>query len=185
MAGFNFGFCWFGGSQVLFWSSWFEGQSVCWFFVRVAVMCCPVFTLIIMLLFPQLLGVAVFSFMCHHSIPSIVVPLKDKSKVLRVTAVDYLLVLAFSLITALSASLNKPASEICALYTLNFREYPVMALSKFLTLYPVFTLSSNFPLICITLRNNLLSVFPVKVGWIAVIEAVKANCPGGWGYSHI
>jgi hypothetical protein len=42
-----------------------------------------------------------------------------------------------------------------SLYTLNFQHFDVSPLADFLTLYPVFTLSSNFPLIAITLRNNL------------------------------
>ena len=104
-----------------------------------------------------------FTFMCHHSIPSIVVPLADKRKALRIFFVDYIIVLLCNISIVLMAVLNKPASEIIGLYTLNFSNHPVEALAKFLSLYPVFTLSSNFPLICITLRNNLMTVFPTKV----------------------
>lgn len=110
----------------------------------------------------QLLGMAVFAFMCHHSVPSIILPLADKRKTLQVVLVDYVIVLLYCGIIVFSAVLNKPASAILPLYTLNFSDHSVTVLAKFLSLYPVFTLSSNFPLICITLRNNLMALFPVS-----------------------
>ena len=110
----------------------------------------------------QLLGMAVFAFMCHHSVPSIILPLADKRKTLQVVLVDYVIVLFYCGIIVFSAVLNKPASAILPLYTLNFSDHSVTVLAKFLSLYPVFTLSSNFPLICITLRNNLMALFPVS-----------------------
>ena len=105
---------------------------------------------------------AVFAFMCHHSLPSIILPLADKRKTLRVILVDYVIVLLYCSTMVFSAVLNKPASAISQLYTLNFSEHPVAVLAKFLSLYPVFTLSSNFPLICITLRNNLIALLPIS-----------------------
>lgn len=110
----------------------------------------------------ELLGMAVFAFMCHHSVPSIILPLADKRKTLQVVLVDYVIVLLYCGIIVFSAVLNKPASAILPLYTLNFSDHSVTVLAKFLSLYPVFTLSSNFPLICITLRNNLMALFPVS-----------------------
>lgn len=112
---------------------------------------------------------AVFAFMCHHSLPSIILPLADKRKTLQVVLVDYVIVLLYCSTIVFSAVLNKPASAISQLYTLNFSDHSVAVLAKFLTLYPVFTLSSNFPLICITLRNNLLALFPIsKVNWVSI-----------------
>lgn len=110
----------------------------------------------------ELLGMAVFAFMCHHSVPSIILPLADKRKTLQVVLVDYVIVLLYCGIIVFSAVVNKPASAILPLYTLNFSDYSVTVLAKFLSLYPVFTLSSNFPLICITLRNNLMALFPIS-----------------------
>jgi len=110
----------------------------------------------------ELLGMAVFAFMCHHSIPSVILPLRDKRKTLQVVLVDYVIVLLYNSIIVFSAVLNKPASAISQLYTLNFSQHSVTILAKFLSLYPVFTLSSSFPLICITLRNNLMALFPIS-----------------------
>ncbi|XP_078367593.1 transmembrane protein 104 homolog isoform X2 [Oculina patagonica] len=110
----------------------------------------------------ELIGMAVFAFMCHHSLPSIILPLADKRRTLRVILVDYIIVLLYCSTIVFSAVLNKPASAISQLYTLNFSEHSVTVLAKFLSIYPVFTLSSNFPLICITLRNNLLALFPIS-----------------------
>ena len=31
--------------------------------------------------FPELYGVCIYAFMCHHSLPSIISPIKDKTKV--------------------------------------------------------------------------------------------------------
>jgi len=108
----------------------------------------------------------VFTFMCHHSIPSVILPLADKRKTLNVILVDYIIVLLYCSTIVFAAVINKPASEISPLYSLNFSEHSVAVLAKFLSLYPVFTLSSNFPLICITLRNNLMALFPLsKVCW--------------------
>lgn len=113
---------------------------------------------------------AVFAFMCHHSVPSIILPLADKRKTLQVVLVDYVIVLLYCGIIVFSAVVNKPASAILPLYTLNFSDYSVTVLAKFLSLYPVFTLSSNFPLICITLRNNLMALFPISKVMNASIE---------------
>lgn len=56
------------------------------------------------------------------------------------------------------------ACRLQQLYTLNFESYGVQWMADYLTLFPVFTLTTNFPLIAITLRNNLqiffISMFP-------------------------
>ena len=38
---------------------------------------------------PQFFGIAVYSFMCHHSLPSIVTPMASKRRVLSLVAADY------------------------------------------------------------------------------------------------
>ena len=106
---------------------------------------------------------AVFAYMCHHSIPSLILPLEDKKKTTMIIMCVYPVVIIFHSLLAVTAAVNRPASEINALYTLNFNDYPVKPLATFLSLYPAFTLSSNFPLICITLRNNLQTLFNAKV----------------------
>merc|ERR1712098_975206 len=54
--------------------------------------------------------------------------------------------------------------DINDLYTLNFQPSPddswfLFSLHIFLALFPVFTLSTNFPIIAITLSNNLKALF--------------------------
>ena len=122
----------------------------------------------------QLIGMTVFTFMCHHSIPSVIIPLADKRKTLKVVLVDYIIVLLYCGTMVFTAVINKPASQISPLYSLNFGDSSVGILANFLILYPVFTLSSNFPLICITLRNNLMELFPLsKVCWIIMITTTS------------
>lgn len=41
---------------------------------------------------PKMFGVAVYAFMCHHSLPSIVTPIKDKSFVGKLMGIDLLLI---------------------------------------------------------------------------------------------
>ncbi|XP_068692775.1 transmembrane protein 104 homolog [Montipora foliosa] len=114
----------------------------------------------------ELIGMTVFTFMCHHSIPSVIIPLADKRKTLKVVLVDYIIVLLYCGTMVFTAVINKPVSQISQLYSLNFGDSSVGILANFLILYPVFTLSSNFPLICITLRNNLMELFPLSKGLI-------------------
>ena len=52
-----------------------------------------------------------------------------------------------------------PPCEIQALFTLNFTTYRYTLIAAFLALFPVFTLTSNYPLIAITLRNNTQILF--------------------------
>ena len=34
---------------------------------------------------PQLIGVCVYSFMCHHSLPSLITPISEKKSILKVS----------------------------------------------------------------------------------------------------
>ena len=43
---------------------------------------------------PEFIGVAVYSFMCHHSLPSIVTPMRSKRQVLTLLATDYAVIAA-------------------------------------------------------------------------------------------
>ena len=47
---------------------------------------------------PSLFGVCVYSFMCHHSLPSMVTPIRNKSKLFGVMLADYGTILAFYLV---------------------------------------------------------------------------------------
>merc|ERR1719367_457375 len=75
---------------------------------------------------------------------------------------DYCLILAFYFLLAYTGIFA--FTEINDLYTLNFQpsssdSWFLFSLHVFLALFPVFTLSTNFPIIAITLSNNLKSLF--------------------------
>ncbi|KAJ8889087.1 hypothetical protein PR048_008581 [Dryococelus australis] len=115
---------------------------------------------------PGLFGACVYSFMCHHSLPALVSPIADKSRLSRFLAFDYGLIAAFYLLLALTGAFA--FSHLDDLYTLDFVPgdcglgklgWPAEVLDYFLALFPVFTLSTSFPIVAITLRNNLKSLF--------------------------
>ncbi|CAF4104866.1 unnamed protein product [Rotaria magnacalcarata] len=115
---------------------------------------------------PPLFGICVYSFMCHHSIPSIISPIRSKNKLSYLFAYDYICIALFYLLLSLTAVFTFAKFE--DLYTLNFRPTTrcnqsavnvPKVLAYYIALFPVFTLSSSFPIIGITLRNNLETVF--------------------------
>lgn len=113
---------------------------------------------------PNLFGVCVYSFMCHHSLPSMITPIKKKDKLFSLIAADYVLILVFYCLLSFTGIFAFDKLE--DLYTLNFQPSTshdaitrIVFIQYFLALFPVFTLSSNFPIIGITLRNNLKSLF--------------------------
>ncbi|KRT85192.1 Amino acid transporter [Oryctes borbonicus] len=109
-----------------------------------------------------LLGASVYSFMCHHSLPDLVAPFADKQRVIRQLGFDYILICAFYLLLALTGTFA--FKELYDLYTLNFVPGPdssifMKILMYYLSLFPVFTLSTSFPIIALTLQNNLKARF--------------------------
>lgn len=106
---------------------------------------------------PNLFGVCVYSFMCQHSLPSMITPLKNKRRLTWMILSDFSLVLLFYALLSFSALFA--FDEIKDLYTLNFWHVAGKFPSYYLALFPVFTLSTNFPIISITLRDNLKNLF--------------------------
>lgn len=116
---------------------------------------------------PSLFGVSVYSFMCHHSLPSLVTPVRGKDKLFFLLASDYILILGFY--SVLSFTGIFAFNNVADMYTLNFQpgrsnsDIDILesnpSMEYFLALFPVFTLSTNFPIIAITLRNNLKTLF--------------------------
>lgn len=105
---------------------------------------------------PNLFGVCIYAFMCQHSLPSFITPMKDKSRVTCIFFVDFAIIL---LVYALMSFTGMFAfNDLNDLYTLNFQDYTPF-IHYFLALFPVFTLSTNFPIISITLRDNLKNLF--------------------------
>src|SRR3989338_5557718 len=115
--------------------------------------------------------------MCHHSLPSLLTPIKQKRHLTTLifgvmsfiwclyNILDYSAIFAFSQQTNYNCT-PQAKSWACAiqgLYPLNFSNYPVRWLGTFVALYPVFTVSGNYILIAITLRNNLMQLF-IDVG---------------------
>ncbi|XP_065659923.1 transmembrane protein 104 isoform X3 [Hydra vulgaris] len=106
---------------------------------------------------PNFFGVAVYAFMCQHSLPSIVTPVRNKSRINFIILMDFFLVSLFYVLLVLTAVFSVAESKLEDLYTLNF-ESPAFC-KYFLELFPVFTLSTSFPIIAITLRENLKTLF--------------------------
>lgn len=113
---------------------------------------------------PGLIGASVYSFMCHHSLPGLVAPFAEKRFVRRQLATDYCLICLFYLLLALTGSFA--FEDLKNLYTLNFipsssehHNWFIQIIYYFLAAFPIFTLSTSFPIIAITLQNNLKALF--------------------------
>lgn len=116
--------------------------------------------------FPSLFGVSIYSFMCQHSLPGMVTPMRTKKGISALVFIDFSLILVFYLFLTYTGVFSFPILN--DLYTLNFfkqfsRHFSVgqqvlAILGYYLALFPVFTLSTNFPIISITLRENLKSL---------------------------
>uniref|UniRef100_G3PQ90 Amino acid transporter transmembrane domain-containing protein n=1 Tax=Gasterosteus aculeatus aculeatus TaxID=481459 RepID=G3PQ90_GASAC len=101
---------------------------------------------------PNLFGVCVYSFMCQHSLPSLVTPISDKRRVGALVLADYVLILGFYVLLSFTAIFCFDSSLLHDMYTLNFTD-------NCHVLFPVFTISTNFPIIAVTLRNNWKTLF--------------------------
>ncbi|CAG9094479.1 unnamed protein product [Plutella xylostella] len=111
---------------------------------------------------PTLFGACVYSFMCHHSLPGLISPIRGKARLGTHLALDYSLITIFYLLLAFTGAFA--FANLNDLYTLNFvptdnENVFLEIVEYFLALFPVFTLSTSFPIIAITLRNNLQSMF--------------------------
>ncbi|KAL7061722.1 hypothetical protein AAHC03_01870 [Spirometra sp. Aus1] len=114
----------------------------------------------------SLFGVSVYSFMCHHSLPGLITPVRDKYHLystLLLPAYMVVLVLYLLLVSTAVAAFE----DIQDLYTLNFLPTSdpdahispfILAVDYFLSLFPVFALSSTFPIVGTTLSNNLIGL---------------------------
>eukprot|EP00127_Corallochytrium_limacisporum_P006947 Clim_evm1s239 gene=Clim_evmTU1s239 len=108
---------------------------------------------------PQFFGACIYSFMCHHSLPSLLTPLTRKDLTRWILLSDYGVALMCYLLVCYTALFRFPAASIQDIYTSNFDVYPSIFIHWFLGLFPAFTLSTNFPIIGITLRNNIRTFF--------------------------
>lgn len=115
---------------------------------------------------PFLIGSCIYSFMSQHSLPSLLVPIKEKDKIGKIVSLDYFLIALLYLVLALTGIFA--FRDLKDLYTLNFiptndkQSVIFKGVEYFLALFPVFTLTTSFPIIAITLRNNLQTLFVDK-----------------------
>ena len=113
--------------------------------------------------FPVLFGVSIYGFMCQHSLPGLITPIKSKKNILILIATEFMLSLILYHSVAFTGAYRFSLKELHALYTINFftvstvsaAETALTVIGYYLVLYPVFTLSTNFPVVSITLRENL------------------------------
>jgi amino acid permease len=108
--------------------------------------------------FGSLFGVSIYAFMCHHSIPGLLTPIRNKKNF------NYKLIGVYSVIfifyCTLSVTGSFAFSVVQDVYTLNFLHDDKTSLfysliDYFLALFPVFTLTSSYIIVAITLSNNL------------------------------
>uniref|UniRef100_A0A8C0GXT3 Transmembrane protein 104 n=1 Tax=Chelonoidis abingdonii TaxID=106734 RepID=A0A8C0GXT3_CHEAB len=111
---------------------------------------------------PNLFGVCVYSFMCQHSLPSLITPISKKQHVNKLVLLDYILILGFYSLLSFTAIYCFRNETLMDMYTLNFTNRNITNIAfirYFLGLFPVFTISTNFPIIAVTLRNNWKTLF--------------------------
>lgn len=111
---------------------------------------------------PALAGSSVYSFMCHHSIPGLIAPISDKRFIMKKISVDFCLIFSFYLLLALTGSFAFQSLE--DLYSLNFIHSDDSSIfgqiiGFFLGAFPLFPMSTSFPIIAITLQSNLKNLF--------------------------
>jgi len=123
-------------------------------------------------------SVLIYAFMMHHSLPSIITPIENKSRVNLLIGMDLVMVFSCYALICVSSlfafgAIKNPVcvpNNIhtfipCAIQPLlifNFSSYNVKFIAVFLNLFPVFTLSTNYILICMTLRNNVMKIVTWK-----------------------
>jgi amino acid permease len=114
---------------------------------------------------PNFFGVCIYAFMCHHSLPSIITPIKSKKKFIYMLLIAYICILIFYLLLSFTGvfAFGKKLEDF---YTLNFEpshdstdSLLLTIIKYYLSLFPVFTISASFPIIAITLRNNLIGLY--------------------------
>ena len=138
--------------------------------------------------FPTLFGVSIYSFMCQHSLPGMVTPMRTKKNIFVLLCVDFALILCFYLLLSYTGAFLFDTEELNDIYTLNFfrqfsRAMPIgtqvlAVLGYYLALFPVFTLSTNFPIISITLRENL------KALAIILLKRWRGDAPFHWAINR-
>ncbi|KAH8862102.1 Transmembrane protein [Schistosoma japonicum] len=131
---------------------------------------------------PSLFGISVYVFMCHHSIPGIITPVRNKNNILyKIFIPVFITVLIFNLLLSTTAIIA--FNHIEDIYTLNFipnkefidiSQIPytlALIIGYFLCLFPVFALTSSYPIIGTSLLGNILSL----CNFFTVLKTDKAQ----------
>uniref|UniRef100_A0A0N5AQ51 Aa_trans domain-containing protein n=1 Tax=Syphacia muris TaxID=451379 RepID=A0A0N5AQ51_9BILA len=126
--------------------------------------------------FGSLFGTTVYAFMCHHSLPSLVTPMKSKKGLCLWLILVYGVIFLFYLLLSLTGILA--FKEVFDVYPLNFlhgenKGVGYQIINYFLALFPVFTLTSNYPIVANTLINN----FTVLLDTVYELWFHKAKLP--------
>lgn len=112
--------------------------------------------------FPPLFGVTIYSFMCQHSLPGMVTPMTSKRYIYPILLGDFIVILIFYYLLVYTGVFAFFDTDMKQLYSLDFftpgDEIVKLICGIYLALFPVFTLSASFPIISVTLRENLKSL---------------------------
>ncbi|CAD6185296.1 unnamed protein product [Caenorhabditis auriculariae] len=108
--------------------------------------------------FGSLFGVTVYAFMCHHSLPSLITPMSSKTKLFGMMGLVYGVIGMFYFTLSITGAFA--FEHVQDLYTLNFlhdenNSFFYAVSDIFLALFPIFTLTTNYPIVAITLINNV------------------------------
>lgn len=117
--------------------------------------------------FPELFGITIYSFMCQHSLPGMITPMRSKRWVYQLAAIDFVLVMVFYTLLAYTGVFAFTVNDMQELYSLDFlvlgSNMGLLVFGVFVAFYPVFTLVTNFPIISVTLRENLKVLFKTSL----------------------
>lgn len=127
--------------------------------------------------FPILFGTSVYSFMTQHCLPGMITPMTTKRGLTWMILANFCVILGFYFLLCYTAAFLFTSDALFGIYTINFFKLfdysePVVnrvfsALGYYIILYPIFTLTTNFPISSITLRENLKALARIIVKpWI-------------------
>ncbi|KAF7629280.1 hypothetical protein Mgra_00009174 [Meloidogyne graminicola] len=111
--------------------------------------------------FGSLFGVTVYAFMCHHSIPGLIFPIREIKNNFNIQLFGvYTLIYLFYCALSLTGSFAFEHTQ--DIYTINFLHEKTdnfnffnLLIDYFLALFPVFVLTSSYIIVAITLCNNI------------------------------
>ncbi|KAF0989151.1 hypothetical protein HZS_6973 [Henneguya salminicola] len=118
---------------------------------------------------PKFFGVCLYSFMCQHSLPSMINYVQNKKARFNYWILLSMgIALCFYLVTLVTATLAFTGDELYNVYSMNFDKEGdtifVKVLYYYLMIFPTIALSGSYPIVGITLRENLISFSNILLG---------------------